>query len=353
MQMKILRKLHLWLALASALLLLCICLSGALLVYGHEIQHALSPKEWRVIPASQQRPLSRLVTHIEETTQAKVSQIRMDADDTLAWQVFLSDRTVVNLNPYTGALLKHYRYENTFYGWVMGFHRWLLYSDEKNEKPLRSWVSVSAVILITEMLLGVWLWLKPKNPLRRLKINWRARPKVLLYQLHICLGVVCALPVLLIAFSGISFHWKSATQAIIEGLALSQIEQATRPEVTAEGARVSLDTGYRRLQENLDGGQLRRLYLPTSDNAIMSARIKLPGEFYPYSWRWLNMHTGELAGKHDAVNLSAAGATWNFRYVFHIGSFGGHATRVIWILLSLLPVFFIVSGLYLYLKRRR
>lgn len=339
-------------AAITAILLLCICISGALLVYGHELQRALAPSEWRVTPQTQTLRLSELVTEVEKHTGSHIRQIRLQDESDLAWQVFLNDMTAVNLNPYTGEVIKHYRYSETFYGVIMLFHRWLLYKNDDGERPFKVFISIASLMLIIEILIGLWLWLKPKKPLKRLKINWKAKPKVLLYQLHITLGVICSLPLILIAFSGMTFHWKDATQAVVKTLTFSDITKVEAPKIEQTGPLVSVDKAYQTILDNLDGAKLQRLSF-AHNNALMSGRVQLENEFFPHSMRWVDMNTGQLVQKFDAVDQSAATATWNFRYVFHVGSFGGHFTKILWLILTLLPVFLVISGGYFYVKRQR
>ncbi|MCF6436918.1 PepSY-associated TM helix domain-containing protein [Pseudoalteromonas sp. MMG022] len=352
MLVKILRQCHLMIAAITAILLLCICISGALLVYGHELQRALAPSEWRVTPQTQTLRLSELVTEVEKHTGSHIRQIRLQDESDLAWQVFLNDMTAVNLNPYTGEVIKHYRYSETFYGVIMLFHRWLLYKNDDGERPFKVFISIASLMLIIEILIGLWLWLKPKKPLKRLKINWKAKPKVLLYQLHITLGVICSLPLILIAFSGMTFHWKDATQAVVKTLTFSDITKVEAPKIEQTGPLVSVDKAYQTILDNLDGAKLQRLSF-AHNNALMSGRVQLENEFFPHSMRWVDMNTGQLVQKFDAVDQSAATATWNFRYVFHVGSFGGHFTKILWLILTLLPVFLVISGGYFYVKRQR
>lgn len=102
---------------------------------------------------------------------------------------------------------------------TLALHRWLLFETAFGEKPLKNVVSVCALLLIINVLVGFYLWVKPKNRLKRLAIKPKAKFKVLMYQLHTVLGVYVLLPLLLIAFTGITFNWKSATKTLVETVA--------------------------------------------------------------------------------------------------------------------------------------
>ncbi|MGB2709438.1 MAG: PepSY-associated TM helix domain-containing protein, partial [Pseudoalteromonas nigrifaciens] len=42
----------------------------------------------------------------------------------------------------------------------------------------------------------------------------------------------------------------------------------------------------------------------------------------------------------------------NFKYAFHIGNFAGPVVQFLWLLITLSLSFFIVTGVYFWLKRR-
>jgi uncharacterized iron-regulated membrane protein len=54
----------------------------------------------------------------------------------------------------------------------------------------------------------------------------------------------------------------------------------------------------------------------------------------------------------DPAQGSAATAFWHMRSALHAGEFWGWPVGVAWVLLSLAPSGFVISGLWLYWKRR-
>ena len=166
-----------------------------------------------------------------------------ESDPELAWQGKLNNGEYVSVNPNSAEILHRYDYYSTFYGFTMAIHRWLLYQDGDNERPLRNWVSVSALVLLLEVIVGFYLWVKPKNRIKRLAIKRRAKFRILMYQLHTVLGVYLAIPLILIAFSGMAFNWKSATQQVVETVTFSKVEKRPVPEPFRRTyAPVTIDT---------------------------------------------------------------------------------------------------------------
>jgi uncharacterized iron-regulated membrane protein len=358
-----LRRCHLFLALLSGLFLISLSFSGALLLYAKDIQRLINPQFWLFEQTdtanTQVLLLSKLTEIITANTHKKVKSIERSNAVDIAWQVRLQDNSYVSINPYNGDILLRYRFNETLYGFTMAWHRWLLYSDEKNEKPFKVLMSIASLILIIEMIVGVYIWAKPKHRLKRMKIKWQAKNKILIYQLHTTLGVICCLPLILIAFSGMAFNWRDTTQGIVEWLTFSEIEshrtqQKSLPAITttSKDALANLDIAYIAAQAQLKEGDVQRIYLPQKATEPLALRIKMPTESHAYSWSWADASSGKFIDSYDASQASIATQVWNFKYKFHIGEFIGWPIKVLWLFLSFLPSLFTFSGCYLWLKRR-
>lgn len=348
-----LRRIHLCLAIFLVFFLVNLSISGALLVFGKDIQYQAQPAHWQVSPDAVFLPLSRLVAIVEKSSEKTVKQIQLPPQKDKAWQFKLANGQYINVNPFNGNILHHYAKQDSFYGFVMAWHRWLLLTDDTQKKPLKTLVSIASLLFIIEMILGLWLWFKPKNRLQRLKINIKAKPRVKYYQLHTVIGVLSFIPLLLIAFSGIAFHWQSQTKMIIETLVAEPVVRYKHPIITPELKKtLQLDLAFSHGIQRMEPGQLYRIYLPFNDQAL-KLRVKMPGEFFAFSWVSINPYTAKVIKTYDASKANLATRIWNFKYAFHTGSFFGVGLKIFWLLLALLPSAFAISGLWLFIKRTR
>jgi uncharacterized iron-regulated membrane protein len=219
-----LRRTHLALALISGLFLLIISVTGALLIYAKDLQHLMQADKWLVTEHAKHRNYNELIAHVQQQTGQPVHFFMPETNPTLAWQFKLVDNSYVSVNPYTNDILYRYQSTDTLYGFTLALHRWLLWQDNDGNKPLQNWVSVCALMLIINLLIGFYLWVKPNKRLKRLAIKPSAKLRVLLYQLHTVLGVYLFIPLILIAFTGMAFNWKIATQTVLEFVTVSHIE---------------------------------------------------------------------------------------------------------------------------------
>jgi uncharacterized iron-regulated membrane protein len=342
------------LALVCGLFIACLSITGALLIYAKDIQTLLQPEKWTVHNQGPVLTFSHIIDGLEANTGHQVKRLMPEGDPHLAWQATLDSGESVSLNPYTAKILYRYDYYSTLYGFTMGIHRWLLYQDNDNTMPLRNWVSISALVLILEVIVGFYLWVKPKNRIKRLAIKRRAKFRTLMYQLHTVLGVYLAIPLILIAFSGIAFNWKSVTQGVVEAVTFSRVEVRPVPAPLPKSDSLSviaIDNAYRNAIATFPNARLFRIYLPTKPGEHIGFRLQNPGESHAYSWVWTNPLNGKVTGYYDASKANTATQVWNFKYKFHIGGFAGPILQLVWLFIALLPALLTFSGFYFWYKR--
>jgi uncharacterized iron-regulated membrane protein len=358
-----LRRIHLILAFTSGLFLINLSISGALLIYGKEIQKNINPQYW-LLPVNKNQinppllTLSVLTQIIERATQKKIQFIQPAENQYDAWQVRLMDKSYLSINPYNADILLAYDFTDSFYGFVMSWHRWLLYTNDANERPMQLWVSMASVVFILELILGFTLWVRPKNRLKRLQVRWKAKNKVRFMQLHCTVGVIFCLPLILISFSGIAFFWQAETKQVVEWLSFSKVQrhnfqdqQQHQPLISQE--ELHLDKAYQVASASLAPGSVYRIYLPNAKSSVLALRIKMPDESHANSWSWADPYSGTFLNSFDASKTSLATQVWNFKYKFHIGDFIGWPVKILWLFVSLMPCFFVLSGIYLWIKRKQ
>lgn len=350
-----LRRIHLLLAIFSGLFLISSSITGTLLIYAKTIQREINADYWQVTPEKNTLSFNNIIKAVERDTQQKVILLQPELEANLAWQLQLSNNHYVSVNPYDAAILLEYDYYKTFYGFTMAFHRWLLYQDSDGNFPFRLWVSIATLCLIIEIILGIYLWVRPKNRLKRLKIKPKAKNKILFYQLHTVLGVFLFVPLLLVAFSGIAFHWKMETSKVVETLTFGEIEK--RPDAPTiknhYSSEFQLDLAFKNGLSALPQASLYRIYMPKKPSESIALRMKMPNESHAYSWVWVNPYTATTLQVYDASKASFSTQVWNFKYKFHIGDFFNPIVQLLWIGLALSPCFFVLSGFYLWFCRHK
>ncbi|WP_286233624.1 PepSY-associated TM helix domain-containing protein [Thalassotalea sediminis] len=347
----ILRRIHLLLALTSALFLLSLSISGALLLYAKDIQSSLFPQQWTIPESISAINVEQVIGSIEQQYNVKVAFITLPKETTAPWQVRLANGNYLNVDPEARSVIHQYDYYSTFYGFLMAFHRWL--ALDNTNKPLKVVMSIASLCLVLQLFLGGYLWLKPKKPLRRLKVRWKANNKIKYAQLHNLMGVILFVPLLLIAVSGMAFHWKDQIKFTLNLLFVDEIQSSIKPQVkTQKNTIVALNNALINGQKTFPQATLYRIYLPIKPNEPISLRYTQPEEAHGNSWVWLSPETGVPIKHFDASKTNVVTQVWNFRYPFHVGEFIGWPIKLLWLIISLTPVFFLVTGFYLYFARQ-
>jgi len=359
---KQLKQLHLSLALSVGIFILLQSISGSLLTFGKEIQRTLSPQSWTIEPEPHAANTEQLIAQLQRQADQEnitIKKIYLETDLHLAWQATMSNGEQWNLNPYTGEIIDRFRSGEDFYSFTLHFHRWLLINAEPGRSWARHLTSTVATVFIIQIFIGLLLWLTPrKRALRRLKLKSHKTVSATLIQWHLIIGVYAGPALILIACCGIGFNWPVISK-LVEWSTASTIERPAKHKPVKVGGITQWPIALANAQHALPQGQLHRIYFPQQleqseqPEQPLTLRYQLPEESHPFSYVWLDGGSGEVLGVHDASVASTATRVWNFKYKFHIGDFAGLPIRVLWLLLSLVPTFFVVSGVWLWWRKRK
>lgn len=255
-------RLHLWLGVASGLILFIVCLSGTLYVFREEVRRLAAPELFYVEASAEQRlSADELVAKVEAARPGKkVGSLTLPESPTRTVAVVLNDAPpkggqgkkggekagtkaekgdktekgksgkgggkhrgeTVYVNPYDGEILGGKTPVDDFFGFLMRLHRWLCLPTEIG-RPI---VGVATIIYVVISLTGFVLWLPRTAAAWRRKSTWKTALSVrvrrggrpLVFDLHNALGFYTLLPALILALTGLcwSFGWyRDAVGAVL------------------------------------------------------------------------------------------------------------------------------------------
>ncbi|MCX2679285.1 PepSY-associated TM helix domain-containing protein [Galbibacter sp. EGI 63066] len=224
---QLIKKLHLWLGLASGLVVFILGITGCIYVFEEELKHAFY-REWYDVAPQQNEPLQleQLLPIAQEALgkdrPVKVINVPAESNKSYRFMTFKNNPSgwnyfniyqyyqTVFINPYNGQVLKVQDSKMEFFRIVVIIHYNLLLGSVG--KQIVGW---STVVFICLLLSGLVLWW-PKNKTAAKQVYWfRWRPttkwKRKNYDLHNILGfyilgfgLVIALTGLVWAFNGFS-----------------------------------------------------------------------------------------------------------------------------------------------------
>lgn len=352
------KRLHLACALLAGFFLINLTLSAALLLFAKDLQQLLQPQHWQLqsapsADAALADNLSQQVVKLQTLaaqSQRSIQQIQIDTQPNWPWQVVLSDGRQWNYDPAQQRIIHRLDQGSDLYHWALYWHRWLLFSNDNYIPWVRHLISSAALLLMSGLLLGYGLWLLGKSPLKRLRIKPLKKRHGRFYQYHLLSGVVIGLPLMLIAFTGLSFNWP--TQSIFEAATVSKLQPRRNDKPVTVGGLEQLQASLQKAQESLPQAQIRRIYLPKTADQPLLVRLQYEWEQAPFSYAWLDAGNAELLTLYDSAKAPAANYWWDFKYAFHAGLWLGKVTTWLWLLLLAGLSFLLLSGYYLYFKRR-
>ncbi|MBT2556395.1 PepSY domain-containing protein [Hymenobacter sp. ISL-91] len=204
---KIIGKLHLWLGLASGLVVFVISITGAIFVFQDDIRDLTEP--WRKVAVQATAPVmpsqlqaAALARH--PGVAAETSWVTYFGPERSA-TVFFTDKAgapiQVYLNPYTAQVLHEQDLRTHFFTIIQEIHMHLLLPE-----AVAKWVvGISISIFVVMLLTGLVLWWPKRKQERkqRFTIKWGSRWRRINYDLHNVLGFYAASIGLVLALSGL------------------------------------------------------------------------------------------------------------------------------------------------------
>ncbi len=348
-----LRQVHFWLTMVLALPLVILSLTGALLVFGHEIEQQIQPEYWLVDADSEPLPYETLLARFEaQYPGVPVNVIAHESSPGHAWTYWLGNgEGVASIDPATGDVLLRYVQEETFYGFIRGIHRWLAVPGEA--RPLaRDVVSIAALLLIVQLAVGIAMWSIPPRRLKRLSVPLKGSAHLIVMRLHSVTALFLAAVLILIALTGISFNWRETMKSVISAVTFSEIPELGELDLPRGDAARDIDRGVAAAQEALPEGRVLSINVPKQTTTPLRIRFDVPDAVNASLVR-VHTATGEVLDIHHAELKTRAEAIMNMAYSLHIGDFGGLPTRILWLVISLMPMAYAISGVWLYLNRTK
>ncbi|MDR0610907.1 MAG: PepSY domain-containing protein [Planctomycetaceae bacterium] len=229
-------ELHLWLGIASGLILFVVCLSGTLLTFKTEMILFLEHDRYHVKISDTTVPksLEELVSLVETAEQGKVVRVTIPPANNQVWIFNVKKEkaestklpagmpaihamlgTAYLVNPYTGESLGAQRSKIYMFFMLLTFlHRFLLLDIRTGQIVVGSATLIFLVLVAS----GLCLWFPSKlrvwkGWLSGLSIRTKKGWGRFLYDFHNTLGFYILIPVVIMALTGpiISFAWYRST----------------------------------------------------------------------------------------------------------------------------------------------
>lgn len=371
--------LHLWLGLASGIIVLIVCLTGCIWVFNEEITGLLEP-ETKI--QKQDKPVLK---------PAQLQQIATAyyPEKVIAYAQYQQGRTInlvlrnpeetgrrgggitLKLDPYTGELVKkdvRKKGETDFFRFILNGHRFLWLPFGIGRPVVNYGTLVFVVLLITGM-----IWWYPKKWTKStvdksFKIKWGASFKRVNLDLHNVLGFYSLLLLMAIALSGMVYgiQWFSEGLYWVSsgGKALPEYNRRLQSDSLAMNKRYTpmqaMDLAWEQVISKHPKSEGFYYVYPDFSKATSAIDITVyptAGQFYNSQGYTFDRHTLTPIKRDDVYSQSfeASGVGGKLRkmnYDIHVGSILGFPGKVLAFLASLIGASLPVTGFLIWYGRK-
>lgn len=253
--------LHLYLGLLSGVIVCLLCLTGTYLALQPLAEDWLNRDLIHRRSSEQPMPVAELIKSVADPDR-KFSGLEVPYDQDRPWSLREGRRSTL-VEPSTGEVLpKPKPLLEGSYRLSFRLHRWLLL-DSSIGRPI---TGAATLIFILILLSGIVLWFQKtaKNRKRGLLLKRGVKWKRLNYDTHLVLGIYAALPLLVMALSGLFWSYRTpfvnATYRIFDGT--SAPEKSKRSDSPSEEKPFIYDLPFSQAIEHMtstfpENGHLR------------------------------------------------------------------------------------------------
>jgi uncharacterized iron-regulated membrane protein len=350
--------LHRWLGLVTGILLCIAGITGSILVFRPEIDEAvIAARFGRVIPSETKVSLDAIANTIKNTYASvgfNLSDLNFPSSNDRPYVLSLMNSAEkywqVFVNPYTGQIMGDRSGDTNWAGIILNLHYQLFAGD--------AGVIIMGIVALVTVILsltGIILWPGWRKLAAGFKIKWNARIKRLNFDLHKVAGIITAIFLAAIGFTG--FAWNIPQAGIEDGIyALTFTPKPSEPVSQVIPDRpMSLDRLIQRADEAIPNAKNTYISLGSKPEDPITVGKKQTGETGEYGNTVviLDRSSGKVLQLKDGIKPNRAEAILNQFTPWHYGYFLGLATRILYVLVGLAPTILFITGFVMYRLRHR
>jgi uncharacterized iron-regulated membrane protein len=349
---------HKWTSLISTVFLLLLCFTGLPLIFSHEIDHALGysvdPPE---LPETGER--ARLDDIVADAAARRpgdaVQFVVSDADEPDLWTVILGETAAapeasafLSYDARSGAYLHEYPLRQGIMYILLRLHL-----DLFAGLPGTLFLGVMGLLLAASLVSGAVLYGPFMRKLKFGALRRRHSGRVWWLDLHNLLGIVTLAWLLVVGITGtintlaipIAGYWQ-----VTELAAMVAENPATAPYPGTGG----VDRALAAARDAEPERELSFMAFPGTAFASPDHFVAFMRGPTPWTARLLKpvLIDGASGAATDSRELPWYVATLLISQPLHFGDYGGMPLKVLWAVLDLIAIVVLVSGLYLWVKRR-
>lgn len=338
--------------------MLLLCLTGLPLIFAHEIDHALGYSvEPPVLPETKQRAnLNRIVADARTRKPGHVVEYLVgDPDQPNLWHIRMGETmnapeisAFYSYDARTGAFLQEYPLGQGVMNVLLRLH-----VDLFAGLPGMLFLGFMGVLLVFSLLSGTILYGFYMRRLRFGTVRSHRSTRIKWLDLHNLLGIATLVWLLVVSITGvintlsepIFNHWQSTELA-----AMMAPYHGGKALVGEPAVQQAVNFAY----QSEPGMTLRFMAFPGNRFAGPRHFVAFMQGTTPWASKLLkplliDAQTGHVVDRRDLPGYVSALLV---SQPLHFGDYGGLPLKILWALLDIIAIIVLISGLYLWLKKR-
>ncbi|MDP5200376.1 PepSY domain-containing protein [Flavobacterium sp. DG2-3] len=355
--------LHLWLGLASGLIVFIVALTGSILVFEDELDEFFNPEFYKVASIGEEKmPVDGIISDMKEDFHLKkIDRVHSFYDPERTLLISATDldkkKQLFSIDPYTGKVLASILAERRFFSIVLDLHRHLVLGDFG-----QAITGISCLIFVFMLLSGLVLWWpkKIKNLKQRLTVKWGASFKRVNWDFHSTFGFYTFLVLLIISLTGLtwSYDWvEDGVYLLADGTTNKKSAKVENPtKIDPEGDKTFF---YQSIFSKTDSvfkykGDTQIRIPSDTINSILVIKMNLEKDIPNIaSLAYFDKYTGEIVEARPYESFSNGDKVRRLIYPIHTGSIYGYPTKILAFLVCLFALTLPITGLLIWLGRKK
>jgi uncharacterized iron-regulated membrane protein len=354
---KIISWLHLWLGIGSGLVILVVALSGSLLVFEEELELLFRPSFYYVQPQGREKLSADVLTaniqdHYKGYTIKRIT-VEPEAGRTTLFYIQQKKGPLLTVaaDPYTGRVIKTIQTERSFFYVVLQLHRYLCMGTTG-----KAITGVACCIFLLMVVTGLVLWWPKRNNRRqRFRIKWNASFKRFNWDLHAVLGFYVHLFIFLIALTGLVWSYKWVNDLLFYAFDGKPAQKREAPATPPAPKTLYLDKILAQTSRQLPyHGPVDIRFPEIKGRAIQVSKLNKDAAISNVvSFLYFQGGNGALVSKRLYEEESKGMKARRLVYPIHTGSIYGWPTKLLALICSLVAASLPITGLYVWLNRKK
>lgn len=349
--------LHRYIGLAVGIILVIVGLTGSLLVFEHEMDEwAIQQRFGYVVPQEQRLSTGTLVDgvkaaytnhpdwqvgQVQMLPKQEFYTVRLTRPDDTQWEVFV--------NPYTGVIMGDRQRETALFSRVLELHYTLLLGNTG-----MIIVGIAAFLLVILSITGIVLWSGWQKLISGFKVKWNAHIKRVNYDIHKVAGIITAVFLAAIAFTGFCWNFYEYAEPAIYAATFTPKPPEVKSILVNGKPTLKLDEILRRADAALLGATTTFINLPKKPEDVFEIYKKVPGDSEDFnSYVKLDQFSGKVLYVQDSRRGGLGDRVLNSFTPLHYGTFGGLPTRILYVFVGLSPLVLFITGFVMWRYRYR